>query len=199
MASFSAPWKSFIHHFHNKLSNEGGMALVVAMVLLAMLAFLGSAALMTSETEMDIAGNEKTYQMAFYAADGGGELGVRVLKDIIVGRQTPAYTAEGLRVNINYGDLFVNDNDVDYQDIQVAPPAIPSDLGIGIAVDRDASISAAPTGGQIPEPGEAYQSTVLLNFYYDLDSQSTAPRRAESDVRCKYKCAYDGAVCKGGQ
>jgi Tfp pilus assembly protein PilX len=53
--------------------NEQGVALVLALAMLALLGMLGSFALSTSTTEMRISGNYRTVQSAFYSADLGLE------------------------------------------------------------------------------------------------------------------------------
>ncbi len=53
------------------LGNERGMALILALVMLALLGILGVWALDTSTTDLKISGNFRTTQSAFYAADGG--------------------------------------------------------------------------------------------------------------------------------
>lgn len=49
--------------------NERGMALVLALVMLALLTILGAWALNTSSTDLKIAGNSRNTQNAFYSAD----------------------------------------------------------------------------------------------------------------------------------
>lgn len=51
--------------------DEKGIALITALMVMVMLTILGLAAIMTSTTEMQIAGNEKTANRAFYAAEAG--------------------------------------------------------------------------------------------------------------------------------
>jgi hypothetical protein len=51
--------------------NERGVALILALVMLLLLTILGAWALDTSSTDLKIAGNYRTAQYAFYAAEGG--------------------------------------------------------------------------------------------------------------------------------
>jgi hypothetical protein len=55
------------------LKDEKGVVLVVALVMLLVLTLIGINALSTSTFETNIAGNERLYNTAFYAADGGFE------------------------------------------------------------------------------------------------------------------------------
>jgi Tfp pilus assembly protein PilX len=57
----------------DQLKNQKGIAFVIALIMLLVLTFLGFSAvsIMTYETKM--AGNERVYNSAFYAGDGGIE------------------------------------------------------------------------------------------------------------------------------
>ena len=57
----------------NRLENQKGIALVVALVMLLVLTFVGVAAISLTSYEARIAGNERVYNNAFYAGDGGIE------------------------------------------------------------------------------------------------------------------------------
>jgi hypothetical protein len=56
-----------------RLMSQKGVALVVALVMLLVLTFVGMAAVSLSSYETRIAGNERVYNNAFYAGDGGIE------------------------------------------------------------------------------------------------------------------------------
>ncbi len=55
------------------LKDQKGVALVVALIMLLVLTFIGLAAISTTSYEARIAGNERVYNNAFYAGDGGIE------------------------------------------------------------------------------------------------------------------------------
>jgi hypothetical protein len=57
----------------NDLTDQKGVALVVALVMLLVLTFIGFAAVSLTSYEAKISGNEKLYNNAFYASDGGIE------------------------------------------------------------------------------------------------------------------------------
>ena len=52
------------------IGNEEGSVLVLALIMLVLLTLLGIAATRTSEIEIQIAGNERTYKLNFFSADG---------------------------------------------------------------------------------------------------------------------------------
>lgn len=61
-------------------SNEQGSILVISLVILMMLTLIGIAITTTASLELQISGNEKLSQIAFYEADGGTEVGYELLE-----------------------------------------------------------------------------------------------------------------------
>jgi Tfp pilus assembly protein PilX len=196
--------KRFRCRIQSRAADEGGMALVIAMVLLAMLAFLGSAALLTSSTEMDIAANERIYQMAFYGADGGAEFSVAVIRDVLNFDEDPGYPAEVeadadcLRAELlNFSGMLDDDgNDCsDISDDQRENPDIQldltDDLDVDIDVDRLGAAQMLPGGGV--EFGAGHEgagvgaATGGSVRYYLNSSQSQAPRNATSLIQSRYR------------
>jgi hypothetical protein len=62
---------------------ESGIVLIICMILLLMLAIIGAASIFTSNTEMDISGNEQYSTSAFYLADAGAEKALAALNDSV--------------------------------------------------------------------------------------------------------------------
>ncbi len=62
------------------LKNEGGFALVVALMVMVILSLIGIAGLNTSIFEQQIAGNDWNTKRSFYRADGGLSIGSEVLE-----------------------------------------------------------------------------------------------------------------------
>ena len=54
------------------LKNEDGFVLVIALIMMGLLSLLGVSASTTTEIEMQIAGNERSHGIAFYAAEAAG-------------------------------------------------------------------------------------------------------------------------------
>jgi hypothetical protein len=70
--------------FPSIVKNESGFVLVAALMTMVLLVMVGISATTTTTIEIQIAGNEKAYNMAFYQADGGGgELGAELLEQNI--------------------------------------------------------------------------------------------------------------------
>lgn len=57
------------------LNNEAGSAIVLALLILAVLTIIGVSSITTSTTEIQIDTNDRLAKMAFYAAEGGTEIG----------------------------------------------------------------------------------------------------------------------------
>ena len=55
------------------LKDQKGIALVIALIMLLVLTLIGVSSVSMSNFENSIAGNERVYNMTFYAADGGLE------------------------------------------------------------------------------------------------------------------------------
>ena len=54
------------------LRNEDGSVLVIALIMIVLLTLLGISATTTSQIEIQITENEKSHQIAFYAAEAAG-------------------------------------------------------------------------------------------------------------------------------
>jgi len=63
--------------------NENGSAIVLALLILVILTILGVSSITTSTIETKIDTNDRLYKMAFYAADGGTEVGREMIEQNI--------------------------------------------------------------------------------------------------------------------
>lgn len=64
------------------MGNQRGVALVVAVLVMIIATFLGIAAVMTSDIEIRISGNQRCSEKAFYAADAGVDAGLAWLLNL---------------------------------------------------------------------------------------------------------------------
>lgn len=106
--------------------NENGSALIFALLILVVLTVLGISSLTTSTVEVKISGNDKRHKQAFYAADGGTEVGRELVEQNIacaVGFQTEPLTIASADANVS---TEIVDDDFAFQE---TPPAgsYPSD------------------------------------------------------------------------
>jgi hypothetical protein len=62
------------------MKNEKGMILVLAIFMLALLSMIGLSSMMTSTTDINIAGNEKFSKIVYYDAESGLTVGCEILE-----------------------------------------------------------------------------------------------------------------------
>ncbi len=65
----------------NILRSEKGIALIIALLILLVLTLIGISAINTTTFETSISGNERVGTDAFYAAEGGIQIGLNQLPD----------------------------------------------------------------------------------------------------------------------
>ena len=134
------------------MGNERGVALVVAVLVMITATFLGIAAVMTSDIEVRISGNQRTSEKAFYAADAGIDDGVAWLINN-VGTSPPADkdlpTMHGTRHDFDTGTYSrYRITDVKYS--------------------------------SLPPPG--WELTMFENRYYRVNSIGVGPTNASKEV-----------------
>ena len=83
----------------NPGSGEEGFILVVTMFILVVLSIIGLSATSTTRVELQIAGNDRLHKETFYQADGGTELGLRLVYDNAICSRTSG----GFKENYNGG------------------------------------------------------------------------------------------------
>ena len=88
------------------MNNSNGGVTIAALLILAVLTIIGIASISTSNIEVQIATNDKVHKMAFYAADGGSELGTELLELNIA--CASGFTSDNLEVT---DDVTVVDRD----------------------------------------------------------------------------------------
>ena len=189
-------------YLRTKALDESGAALVIALMVLVILTLLGSASLMTSITEVEIASNDKQYQVGFYASNGGADLTPRVIRDIVKEHDEPVYGGGNVVVKdglleelMNYKDINgdptanndTNDTvDSDPPDIRI--PALTTALSVAIDVDRDETLNLP--GGAM-EMGSGYEGigsgtsggTAIL---FEITSKSQGPRNSSTNISTQY-------------
>ena len=62
------------------MNNSNGGVTIAALLILAVLTIIGISSISTSNLEVQTATNDKVHKMAFYAADGGTEVGTELLE-----------------------------------------------------------------------------------------------------------------------
>ena len=73
------------------LTDERGIALVFALLIMIVLAIIGASALMTSTIDLKVSGSTKVVRESFYLADGGIEMSPKLVARIITDRALPTF------------------------------------------------------------------------------------------------------------
>lgn len=136
------------------MGNERGVALVVAVLVMITATFLGIAAVMTSDIEIRISGNQRCLDKAFYAADAGVDRGMAWLLN--VGSTTPMDS-----------ELPTMDETVDYPDLN--EPSLYSCYRI-----TDLHYTAPPPPG--------WELTMFERHYYRVNAAGGGPDGASKEA-----------------
>lgn len=159
-----------------RLANEKGMVLFIAMIMLFLFSLLGAMALSTSTTEIDLSGNYKKAQLAFYTADSATEYahtdGV-IYAAIIPGTvdMWPASTATGADI--------VTVNGQKYKVVTI-------DDGIGTTPNYTAQVRVTYLTTAALPPGSGSDADQFVGNYYICESTGAGPNgttaKIESEV-----------------
>ena len=138
--------------FFPALNSQRGSALLVALLMLVVLTLIGIAATTTTTFELQIAGNDKLYKRAFYAADGATEMGGELIERNIEDRDwdlgddgvsavSPTNPLYRGNVSIESPNPYMNREDVD--------DGIPSDTNRDAVYPRTATNSDPHTNVKV--------------------------------------------------
>ncbi len=129
---------------------EKGMALIIALMMLAMLSLLGASALLTTNVDLKISGNTKAGRTAFFTAEGAAQVTGGAIEDCITDAGWEAPYAYGTGVEVkdgafpfevrgldDDGDPAVDDRD-GAPDIVLSPP-----LDASVDVDKGQTVPVA--------------------------------------------------------
>lgn len=145
----------------DNIANDRGSALVIALLVLVLLTLMGISATTTSTIEVQMAGNEKFHDMAFYAAESGWQTSLNWLD-----RQYPAVTQ-----NLGWDEASETFVETKYNS---------SDYMV-LAGDNDTEYSVnIEFVGTTAVPG---YGTNFRRFNYKVDSRGIGPSNARSTVR----------------
>lgn len=96
-------------HMKTIVTNEKGVVLALSIFMLALLSMIGMAAMMSGTTEIDIAGNEKFHQDAFFQADSGLTISTEVI-EVLDGY-------DSFRDYVDSGDYFDDNQTIKINDL----------------------------------------------------------------------------------
>jgi Tfp pilus assembly protein PilX len=104
----------------NSLKNENGFALLGTLLILVLLIIIGLVASTNTNLELQIAGNDRIHKETFYQADGGAQIGIRLVEES-VGNAGPFTT---LNADSTLRDPVNPNNTILVVDTQVAINAV---------------------------------------------------------------------------
>jgi hypothetical protein len=178
------------------ISNERGVVLVFALVLMLVVTIIGSSATMTSQVDLKISGNTKVIRTSFYLADGGIMLSPKVISRIITDRALPAasdtplltYDTANLLEKI-MGYIEDDDPGTDTTDISMAQGTLGN-----IAIDVSRVGTQYLSGGGVEfaagTEGVGVGGSASAAIIYNLASRGTvgtSPKTTESDISARYR------------
>jgi hypothetical protein len=150
------------------MKNEKGMVLVLAIFMLALLSMIGLSSMMTSTTDINIAGNDKFSKLVYYQAESGLTMGGEVARlfyypdkgtDLVTGFIDDKNTINLLNDQFHVGPEDTDNNNLWNKDQQSLDTLYPDDpdgpdlqLSGNLKVDIDIDklyTKAAPGGGAL--------------------------------------------------
>lgn len=168
--------------------HEQGSITVIALIMLALLTIIGVSASKTAEIDIQIAGNHKYYEIAFYHADSGVYSMPKVISRCVDSGAQPVLT------NVTYLD---SGTDGFYDEIMgYVPHDTARDLrytmsGYPVELDVERTGQKSLAGGGVEfatgADGVGTGSAGGVGVFYLLDSLGQGPRSARSNVAAEYR------------
>jgi hypothetical protein len=188
------------------ISNERGVVLVFALVIMLVLTIIGSSATMTSQIDLKISGNTKVIRTSFYVADGGIMLSPKVIGRIITDRALPSASQTPLLAYDDYAKagedplllkkIMGFTMDSDYQSNDDITTDIAMDQGTlgNMAIDITRMATHYLSGGGVEfaagTEGVGVGGAASAAIIYNLASRGTvgtSPKTTESNIVARYR------------
>jgi Tfp pilus assembly protein PilX len=178
------------------ISNERGVVLIFALVLMLVATIIGSSATMTSQVDLKISGNTKVIRTSFYVAEGGIQLAPKVIGRIIADRALPAladtplltYDTDNLLDKI-MGYIAEDDPGTDTTDI-VMNKGTQGDLALDLRRTRTEYLSGGGVEFAAGTEGVGVSGATSTAVHYNLVSTGTvgtAPRTTVAQIASQYR------------
>lgn len=143
------------------INNENGSVIVIALLTLAIVTFIGIAANSTSETELQIAGNQKFHKFAFYAAEAARGF---------VTENPDLYGTN----NITVGGFLHFPNNADFSEKYA--------LGSTQSLSGDVEY----LGSSAPPRGSGYEAGKFKAHWYKMTCDGYGPSNAQSQIEAGF-------------
>lgn len=180
------------------MNNELGSVLVIALLILVFLTLIGITSAKITEVELQIAGNERAYNIAFYTADSGVHLIPKLIRRTVDdGVQPTLSTASGISymnasgvADSSSGSLFFREvMGYNAHDTAKDISFTRNSRTASVDVTRVKQISVAGGGVEFGSGSEGVGvgSAGGVAVIYGLDSLGTGPRSAKSNILAEYR------------
>ncbi len=178
------------------VSNERGVVLVFALVLMLVVTIMGTSATMTSQVDLKVSGNTKVIRTSFYVADGGIQLSPKLISKIISSRSLPSagetplitYDTNNLLGKV-MGYFKTDDPMTDTTDI-VMNQGTQGNLAVDITRQGTEYLSGGgvefAAGTEGVGVGGAASAAILYNFA-SKGTVGNPPKTTESDIVALYR------------
>jgi hypothetical protein len=169
------------------MTNQDGSVLVIALLMLVFLTLIGIASSTNTQIEIQIAGNERSYNVAFNTADSGVYLTPKII------RRTVEEGAQPVLAGITYLDagegffrkvMGYNPRDTNKEmSFSLAGHTVSVDVG------RDRQISLGGGGVEFGSGAEGVGvgSASGVAVIYEMDSLGLGPNNAQSTIVAEYR------------
>jgi hypothetical protein len=158
-------------HIVSICADEKGSALVLALLILVLLTLMGISATTTSTVGVQMAGSEKSYELAFYSAESGWQRALNWLDD-----QYPGVTDNLVWDGTDFIAVAGSLDDA-------------ATVGIPLAEDNNTQYFVkVEFAGTTPVPG---YGTSFRRFNYRVNSVGAGPGNARSEVQVTAGKVFD--------
>jgi hypothetical protein len=172
--------------------NQNGSVLVIALLILVFLTLIGISASTTTQIEIQIAGNERAYNVAFNSSDSGVHLSPKVVRRCFEDGAQPTLaninctpTSPGFFRKVMGFDPPPNNTGTVHFDLPVENRTYPVDVSVTRARVVNLGGGGVEFGSGTEGVGVGSASGVAI--VYDMNSTGKGPSNASSNVRAEYR------------
>ncbi len=182
------------------MRNEKGMVLVLAIFMLALLSMIGLSSMMTSTTDITIAGNERSSKTVYYQAESGLTIGGEVARlfhyakdedDLPTVEEIINNTADMDLRNSEFGDTWENTTDKlwdknDQKDrVDDAEPDLQLSGDLNVNIDIDLLYTKPVLGSSVKNRVKGIKQNI---YVYNVEALATLPQN--SSIRADHVMGY---------
>jgi Tfp pilus assembly protein PilX len=149
------------------LANERGAVLIIVLVMLSLLIILGTSVLTSSTTEIQLAGNIRNLQQAFFTSQGALEIALLVNNNAVANAM------------FNVTDTWTGNIAFNAGAVVVTPGGTKAALA---GTQNTAHIEAEFVASGTPPRGVGASADVFVANYYDVNVVGFGPNNSEVEI-----------------